>query len=121
MGLTGLESYFWLAQRPRPIRAQASVAGIVVTAEAWPVQYVWTFGDGTDRATNGPGRRWTRKRPGTIAHTYEKDRRYRVLVEVIWEARWRFGAGPWRHLGYFSNSDSRGYRVREILPVLVAR
>ncbi|MGH2756245.1 MAG: hypothetical protein ACRDI3_00475 [Actinomycetota bacterium] len=119
VGLTGLESYFWLAERPRRIRAQATVARLVVTAEARPVQYVWTFGDGTDRVTRGPGRRWTRRRPGTIGHTYEASNRYRLLVEVIWEARWRLGTGPWRPLGYFTNSDTRGYRVREVIAVLV--
>jgi hypothetical protein len=120
IGLTGLPSYFWLAQRPRPISAQARVAGLVVTAEARPVQYVWSFGDGTDRVTRGAGRRWTQRRPGNIDHTYETTRRYRVLVEVIWEARWRFGTGAWRPLGYFTNSDTRGYRVREVIAVLVS-
>lgn len=118
-GLTGLPSYFWLENRPRPIEARAGVGGITVTAQARPVQYVWDFGDGTDRATRGPGRRWTMKRPGNIRHTYEGKGRYTVEVEVIWEARWRLGTGAWRHLGYFSNSSTRSYRVRSIVAVLV--
>ena len=118
-GLTGLPSYFWLRQRPRPIQARAGVRGLVVTAEARPVQYIWTFGDGSDRVTTHSGRRWTRKRPGNIRHTYETKRRYTVEIEVIWEARWRIGGSTWRHLGYFSNSDSDRYRVRDLVPVLV--
>lgn len=118
-GLTGLESYFWLRRRPQPITARATAGPFTVTAQARPVQYVWTFGDGNDRATRHSGRRWTRKRPGNIGHTYETKRRYTVLVEVIWHARWRIGLGPWRSLGYFSNSDSARYRVRELVPVLV--
>lgn len=121
VGLAGLESYFWLAERPRRIQARARVAGLVVVAEARPIQYVWTFGDGADRVTTKPGRRWTSRRPGNIGHTYEARDRYRVSVEVVWEARWRFGRGAWRHLGYFSTSDSRTYRVREVIGVLVAR
>ena len=118
-GLTGLPSYFWLAQRPRPIQATASIRGLRVTAQARPVQYVWTYGDGTDHATRRSGRRWTRRRPGSIRHTYEGKGRYTLIVEVIWEARWRFGLGPWRPLGYFTNSDSRPYRVRSVVATLV--
>lgn len=118
-GLTGLPSYFWLARRPRRIEATATAGGLAVTAQARPVQYVWTYGDGNDEATRRSGRRWTRKRDGTISHTYETKGRYTLVVEVIWHARWRFAGGPWRSLGYFSNSDSRAYRVRSVVPVLV--
>jgi hypothetical protein len=119
IGLTGLPSYFWLAQRPRAITASAGVPGLTVTAQARPVQFVWDFGDGADKVTRKSGRRWRTRRPGNIAHVYETRRRYRVGVEVIWEARWRLGAGVWRPLGYFSNSDSRRYRVRQVVAVLV--
>ncbi len=118
-GLAGLESYFFLAERPRTIRARANAGGFAVTAEARPVQYVWTFGDGSEDVTRYHGRRWTKKRPGNIDHIYETKRRYRVRVEVIWRARWRIGLGPWRTLGFFSNSDSAPYRVGELVPVLV--
>jgi hypothetical protein len=118
-GLTGLPSFFWLAQRPRPITAQAGAGPVTVTAQARPVQFVWHYGDGTDRATRGSGRRWTKRRPGTIKHVYEGKGRYTLEVEVIWHARWRIGAGAWQSLGYFSNSATRGYRVRSLVPVLV--
>lgn len=118
-GLTGLPSYFWLAQRPRRIEATAAAGRVGVTAQARPVQYVWTYGDGTDEATRRSGRRWTRNRSGTISHTYETKGRYTLVVEVIWHARWRIAGRPWQSLGYFSNSDSRPYRVRSIVPVLV--
>lgn len=118
-GLTGLPSFFWLAERPRPIVARASAGAVTVTAEARPVQFVWNYGDGNDHATRGPGRPWTKKRPGTIKHTYEGRGRYSLEVEVIWHARWRMSLGPWRSLGYFSNSASRTYRVRSMVPVLV--
>jgi hypothetical protein len=118
-GLTGLPSYFWLAQPPRPIEARAGIGGISVTAQARPVQYVWTYDDGTDKVTRKPGRKWTRKRPGSIPHVYEAKGRYQLEVEVIWEARWRLGLGAWRSLGYFSNSATRSYRVRSVVAVLV--
>lgn len=118
-GITGLPSYFWLARPPQPITAQASAGAIAVTAQARPVQYVWNYGDGTDEASARSGRRWTRTRPGSISHTYEGKGRYELTVEVIWEARWRTAFTGWRSLGYFSNSATRPYRVRAVIPVLV--
>ena len=119
VGLTGLDSYFWLGNELQPITATATVPGVTVTAEARPVQYLWNFGDGNDTVTYQPGRPWRRGRPGDISHMYETRGAYRVGVEVIWEARWRLGSGAWSHLGYFSNSDARRYPVREMIALLV--
>jgi hypothetical protein len=119
IGLTGLDSFFWLAEEPRPVRATASAGGLSVTAEARPAQYVWDFGDGTDKVTDEPGRAWTRWRDGTVAHMYETRARYEVAVEVVWSARWRSGAGAWVPLGFFSNSDTREYPVRQMIAMLV--
>ena len=117
-GLTGLESYFWLARPPRPIVATAGVRGLTVTAEARPVQYVWEFGDGRELTTSHPGRRWTLAHPGDIGHLYETAATYAVAVDVIWAARWRVSGGAWQPLGYFTTTDSRDYRVREVIAVL---
>lgn len=119
VGLTGLDSFFWLDEAPRPIVARASAGGLTVTAEAAPVQYVWTFGDGADLVTDHSGRPWTSTRPGDIEHLYEARGRYEVTVEVVWSARWRAGAGPWTSLGYFSTSDTVDYPVRQVVAVLV--
>jgi hypothetical protein len=118
IGLTGLDSYFWLVREPRAVSATAAAPGISVTAEAHPVQYAWRFGDGGKQTTAHPGRRWTRRRAGNIAHMYETRGRYTVEVDVIWEARWRIGAGAWMPLGYFSNSDSDRYPVRQVRSAL---
>jgi len=118
IGLTGLESYFWLAEPVSPVTATASVPGITVVAEASPDHYLWRFEPGADRMTDDSGRPWTESRPGNIGHTYETKGRYDVSVEVVWAARWRIGSGPWRELGFFSTVDSRNYPVREIVPVL---
>jgi hypothetical protein len=118
IGLTGLESYFWLAEPVSPVTATASVPGLRVVAEAAPDHYLWRFEPGADLITNHPGRPWTATRPGNIGHTYETKGRYDVLVEVVWRARWRIGSGAWRELGFFSTVDSRRYPVREIVPIL---
>ena len=121
VGLTGLRSYFWLQRAPAPVVASASVPGLVVTAQAHPVRYRWHFGEGAWRSTSHPGRAWTKRRPGNVGHTYERRGRYPVRVEVVWQARWRIGTGPWSHLGYFSNMDSRTYSVRQMVAMLTRR
>jgi len=119
VGLTGLPSFFWLAREPQRASATATVPGLAVTAEAYPVQYVWEFGDGTTDVTAHHGRRWTRRRPGSIRHTYETRARYEVVVEVIWQARWRVNSGAWQPLGYFTTESSVAYPVRQVASVLV--
>jgi hypothetical protein len=115
VGLTGLDSFFWLAQQPQPISASAGV----VTAEARPSQYAWDFADGHNKTTSSSGRRWTPRREGNIAHMYETRGSYDVSVDVIWTARWRIGSGPWQPLGYFTTSDSATYPVRQVVALLV--
>ena len=119
LGLTGLDSYFWLAEPLRPITATAGVPGLTVTARAVPTRYVWNFGDGTDAVTAGPGTEWTRRRPGSISHLYETKGSYVVAVSVIWQASFSVNGGPWSGIGSFTTTDSRRYRVQEVVPVLV--
>jgi PKD domain len=119
VGLTGLESYFWLAESPRPISATARAGGLSVTAEASPLKYLWNFGDGSNVVTSDPGRPWTKERPGSIAHLYETRGSYGVSVEVAWQARWRIDNGAWQPLGFFSTSDGLAYPVRQIQSRLV--
>lgn len=121
IGLTGLRSYFWLDHMPPTVWATASVPGTVVTAEARPIRYGWSFGEGARRTTGHIGRAWSRRAPGSISHLYETRGRYSVGVDVIWEARWRVGSGAWMHLGYFSNSTERGYPVRQMVARLTRR
>lgn len=118
VGLTGLTSYFWLAEEPSTVSATAAVPGLSVTAEASPVRYIWHFGDGADLVTAGHGRPWTKNRPGNVGHLYEVKGDYDLTVEVVYEARWRINGGPWEPLGYFSNADSEPYRVQELIAVL---
>lgn len=119
VGLTGLESYFWIAEPPRPISATASVPGLTVTARAVPTQFVWDFGEGTGEVTSTAGRPWTRRRPGNISHLYEAKGRYGVAVEVIWSASYQVNGGGWVGIGNFSTADARPYPVREMVALLV--
>jgi hypothetical protein len=119
VGLTGLDSYFWISPRPHPVAATAAVPGVAVTARAQPAQYLWRFGDGAELVSHGPGRPWTRDLPGSIAHQYQARDRYTVSVQIIWRASWRTGVGGWQDLGFFSTSGSHVYPVRQAVAVLV--
>ncbi len=117
-GVTGLRSFFWLRETPATVSATASAGGMSVTAEAYPVTYTWSFGDGASVTTYGPGRAWTKNRPGSIGHLYETKGRYEVSVEVLYEARFSVNGGPWQPLGYFSTSDQQPYPVHEVIAAL---
>ncbi len=117
--MTGLESYFWLAEPPSAISASAGVPGLTVVARAVPVQYVWDFGNGEDLVTPDAGSRWT-PRGGGIAHQYETKGTYELSIQVIWEASYSVNGGSPIPIGHFSTSDSRTYPVREMVAVLVA-
>jgi PKD domain len=119
IGLTGLDSYFWLEDPPTAISASAGVPGLTVTASASPVQFVWDFGDGNDKVTETSGTPWTPHSDGDISHLYETKGIYDLSVEVIWAASYRINGGPPTSLGYFSTSDTRTYPVREMVAVLV--
>ncbi|HET7483618.1 MAG TPA: hypothetical protein VFK89_12245 [Actinomycetota bacterium] len=119
IGLTGLDSYFWSSDRPRPIIVTAIAGSTVVTAEAYPRQYEWDFGDGSTTTSTNAGRRWTPRRRGSIAHLYETSGRYSTSVHLIWGARWRMGTSAWQPLGYFETSDTRRYPVKEVIAWLV--
>ena len=119
VGLTGLDSFVWLRDKPGTISATAGVPGLTVTAEASPVEYVWDFGDGTDVVSATSGRPWSESLPGDISHLYETKGSYELGVEVIWEARWRVAGGRWQPLGFFANSGSQPYAVKEVVSALV--
>lgn len=121
IGLTGLPSFFWLDEEPQAITASAGVRGISVTATATPSHYVWSFGDGDDLTTTDPGRRWTKRRGGSLEHTYEAKGRYDLTATIVWDASWRLNGGPSQPLGTFSTSDSVEYPVREVIAFLTSR
>lgn len=121
IGLTGLRSYFWLADSPRPVVARASAGPTTVTAIAVPSEFVWDFGEGTQLRTQDAGRAWRPRRTGSIGHLYQTAGRHDLSVEIVWRASWRIGRGAWRPLGVFTTSDSRTYPVRELIAWLVRR
>ena len=118
-GVTGLESFFWLASRPQAIAATASAGGYTVTARAAVDRYEWDFGDGAELTTRDPGRPWTSSHEGSISHLYETKRTYHLRVTVVWRAEWSLDGGGWQPLGTFATEGSRRYPVQEVTTALV--
>ena len=121
IGLTGLRTFVWLDESPRPIVATASAGATTVTAVATPARFVWDFGEGQVRSTSHSGTRWTPRQRGSVGHMYQASGRYDLSVDIMWSAQWRSGTGPWQPLGTFSTSDSRPYAVREVIAWLARR
>ncbi len=64
--------------------------GIGVTVVATPVEWIWSFGDGTTLTTTTPGR------PGTddITHVYERAQNFGVSVRVTWTGTFSLDSNP---------------------------
>ena len=91
-----------------------------MTASAAPSSYVWSFGDGAEITTEEPGRPWTKRRDGSIEHTYETKGHYEIMATIVWSASWSLNGGPPRSLGTFTTSDTAEYPVREVIAFLTA-
>jgi len=119
-GLTGLESWFWVAgYSGAPITDTVTEFGFSVTVEATPMAVSWDFGDGTTAKGAGlgtppPGR-------STVTHTFEVRRptpiRVRALLRLA--VRWRLGAGPWQDLDPVLRTAILDYPVIESRAALV--
>lgn len=92
-----LEGDSWSSQS-----ATASVPGLSVTAQAVPVQAVWSLGDGTELTCQGAGTPWTNgmeslETSPDCGHTYSRSSahaangEYEVSVTVSWSVTWSGG------------------------------
>ena len=73
-----------------PVTLQTAPLGIGVTVVATPVEWFWTFGDGSTLTTTFPGR------PGTddITHVYERAQSFGVSVRVTWTGTFSLDSNP---------------------------
>ena len=113
-GLANLESFFYLRGATQP-PVDLQVGGQVVHAEFQPVEYRWTFGDGQQLVTAGPG---TPGLHSEVRSVFQRRGRYRVAVTVMWTAQ-AFLAG--RRVGQVEELVSRAatsYPVAEIRTTL---
>ncbi len=132
-GLTGADSWFWLAPRPQAQMLIVRAAGEQVSVRAQPEAVEWRFGDGASlRAGAGVAYRPGEPPPGAVRHRYETrclpgDRGrsialascgregYAVEAVIVWQISYR-ASGPVVRLGPLPNrttATSLAYPVSE--------
>jgi PKD domain len=113
-GLANLDAFFYLHGATHP-PIDLHVGGQIIHAEFHPVEYRWTFGDGHQRSTTGPG---TPSRHSEVHSVFHRRGRYQVTVTVLWTAQ-AFVAG--RRVGQVEELASRAatsYPVAELRTTL---
>ena len=144
-GITGLESYFWVAGydgAPVYSRVQATdpaTGGLAtLTLRATPINYTWSFGDGNGGQTTSPGVAYPAV--SSIRNTYDvrSDRSplavngfYKLRLTATFDVAYQAvvpgaapSAGGWVDfaqfgLGPIASTAERDYKVIEIVSVLV--
>jgi|GEM_PF-2431777 len=106
MGLTGLTSYFWIAnyrddmQLSRSFSVSCSIGewrAVSAHLNAWVVRYRWDFGDGWGMTSTTPGAPWP-EWLSEIYHVYERsslqqpDQKYLVRVWAFWQGSFTLDA-----------------------------
>ena len=128
--VVNVETWLWVADSSwRPVAAQASAGGVVVTATAAPKRVVWDMGNGDRVTCEGPGTPYDASRPSAeqstaCSYTYRKSSAraqggaYTVTATVVWEISWTVtGAAGGGNLGTAPRSQSIRLPVKEIQAV----
>ncbi len=121
VGITGLESWFWLGPGDATVPETSASAGpLTVRVRATLVNVWWDLGDGR-RQDSGVdlGRPYPAR--SSVRHTYQTDTYHRPEGYPV-AATLRFGVwytvsgGPWQFLGTKARTYRTAYRVNQIQP-----
>lgn len=128
--VVNVETWLWVdGSSWRPVAAQASAGGVVVTATAAPRRVVWDMGNGDRVTCEGPGTPYDASRPSAeqsteCSYTYRESSArapsgaYTVTATVVWEITWTVtGATGGGSLGTAPRSQSVRLPVKEIQAV----
>jgi hypothetical protein len=121
IGLTGLQSWFWLRPGTASMPAVSATAGpLTVTVRAVLMDALWDFGDGS-RADAGLDLGQPYPRESVIRHIYQTDTfqragGYQVHATLRFGVWYSVNSGPWRFLGTKAKSYSLAYPVNQIQP-----
>jgi len=120
-GVTGLESWFWLAPGDATMPEASATAGpLTVTAKAALIDVLWDLGDGS-RIDSGLSLGQAYPGQSGIRHVYETDTYqrsggYQVLAMLRFGVWYSVNAGPWLFLGTKANTYSLAYLVNQVQP-----
>jgi PKD domain len=86
LGLTQLQTWFWLGGVGGPVTVTVEIRGYTVTTIAHPVAYYWWFGDSASAVGQSAG---SQSDP-SVTHTYVTKGSYQVEVIVAWAGQYTF-------------------------------
>lgn len=100
------------------ISRHVTVATRKVTIEAFPVSYVFRFGDGSNLGTSSPGRPYPSL---DVTHVYQRTGKVGVRVDTTYTGRYRIGDGDWVDIEetFTVPGDGQALRILEAVPQLV--
>jgi hypothetical protein len=120
-GLTGLESWFWVAgYSGAPIADAVEGFGLLVEVEARPGAATWSFGDGTAPARGTLGLAPPAR--SDVRHVFEQSSHgtpFTLAVTVRLDVRYRVNGGSWESLTPVLRTATRQYAVAESRAALV--
>ena len=119
VGLTQLPTFFWAQGVGQAVHVSRAIAGYTITTDAFPIAYVWRFGDGTTATSTIAGSPTV----PSATHTYTRPGSYEVSVSVEYTGSFSF-AGPGgsgtEPLGDYSSRPFQAmYTVQQVRSVLV--
>ncbi len=119
-GVTGLDSWFWLAGNAAMPQASATAGSLTVTVRAALIDALWEFGDGS-RIDSGHDLGQPYPQRSTIRHvfqtdSYQRPNGYQVLATLRFGVWYSVNSSPWRFLGTKAKGYSLPYAVYQIQP-----
>ncbi|HEU4945956.1 MAG TPA: hypothetical protein VFT31_02275, partial [Kribbella sp.] len=131
IGVVNMPVWMWVTKSENtwgPIKRDASVPGLTVTATAQVKAVTWTMGDGHTIRCEGPGTPYQKtygiKDSPTCGHHYRKTSRqqpsckYAVTARADWQITWQSTLGDTGQLTMIRQAATQ-LRIGEARPVLV--
>ena len=119
VGLTQLPTFFWAQGVGQAVHVSRAIAGYTITTDAFPIAYVWQFGDGTTATSTVAGSRTV----PSATHTYTRPGSYEVSVSIEYTGSFTYvgpaGSGTEALGDYFSRPFQATYTVQQVRSVLV--
>ncbi|WP_313814900.1 hypothetical protein [Glutamicibacter sp.] len=92
-------THFWAATRTQNFNV--NIASAKVAIRAIPVQWIWNYGDGTNRRFDFPGEavpNHTLHDETSTSHVYEETGKFKVVVTTLYRGEFSVDGGPWERI-----------------------
>jgi hypothetical protein len=126
--LVNIETVLWVDTPPDRTLGTVTLLGHRVALRAQLQQANWTFGDGAEDTTDGPGKAYTNadpcrtaQCPGYFGHTYSRTGAVTIGAQLTWSGQFRVDDGAWQAIPgtVTAAATSSTIRVKEARGVLV--